>query len=90
VRLKAMEALHGFDQDANVLNAVLDALMHDSNPGVRNEAVDELRATVDAGNASGDPQIARVLRDLSERDPNNYIRLQAAAAVRQLSSGPLK
>jgi hypothetical protein len=88
VRLKAMEELHGFEQDANVLSAELDALMHDSNPGVRIEAINELSAVVDAGKASSDPQIARVLRSLSEHDPNNYVRLQAAAAVRQLGSGP--
>jgi hypothetical protein len=62
--------------------------MHDSNPGVRIEAINELSAVVDAGKASSDPQIARVLRSLSEHDPNNYVRLQAAAAVRQLGSGP--
>ena len=59
--------------------------MHDTNPGVRIDAVNELRATVESGKATADPRIARVLRDLSEHDSNNYIRLQAAAAVRQLS-----
>ena len=84
VRLRALEALHGFEQDATVRDTLLDALMHDSNPGVRIQAVNELRATVESGKATADPRIARVLRDLSEHDPNNYIRLQAAAAVRNL------
>ena len=90
VRLKALEALHGFEQDAMVRDTLLDALVHDVNLGVRSQAVDELRATFESGNTAGDPHVARVLRDLSEHDPNNYIRLQAAAAVRQASAGPLR
>ncbi len=90
VRLRALEALHGFEQDAMVRDTLLDALVHDVNPGVRIEAVNELRATFESGNTAGDPRVARVLRDLSEHDPNNYIRLQAAAAVRQSSAGPLR
>lgn len=86
VRLRAMEALHGFEKDANVRDAVLEALTHDTFPGVRIEAVNELVAMIDAGNASGDPQMERVLRGLSQHDSNNYVRLQAAAAVRQLGS----
>jgi len=84
VRLRALEALHGFEQDETVRDTLLDALMHDTNPGVRIEAVNELRATVEAGKATADPRIARVLRDLSEHDSNNYVRLQAAAAIRNL------
>jgi hypothetical protein len=84
VRLRALEALHGFEQDDTVRDALLDALMHDSNPGVRVQAVNELTATVAGGKSNADPRIARVLRDLSEHDSNNYIRLQAAAAVRSL------
>ncbi|MGH9593892.1 MAG: HEAT repeat domain-containing protein, partial [Bryobacteraceae bacterium] len=84
VRLRALEALHGFEKDGAVLDALLDALMHDKNPGVRIEAVNELRATIEAGNFSGEPRVVKVMRDLSDHDPNNYIRLQASAAVRQL------
>jgi hypothetical protein len=84
VRLRALEALHGFEQDDTVRDALLDALMHDTNPGVRIEAVNELSATVEAGKATADPRIARVLRDLSEHDSNNFIRLRAAAAIRNL------
>lgn len=89
VRLRALEALRGFEQDGPVLDAVLDALMHDKNPGVRIEAVNQLRATIDAGNFSGEPRIAKIMRELSDHDPNNYIRLQASAAVRQLGAARL-
>ncbi len=88
VRLRALEALRGFEQDAAVRETVLDALLHDTNPGVRNEAIDVIRTLVFAGSAGNDPHVAQVLRDLSEHDANNYIRLQAAAAVRRLSAGP--
>jgi hypothetical protein len=84
VRLRALEALHGFEQDNLVRDTLLDALMHDTNPGVRVEAVNELSATLAAGKANADPRIARTLRDLSEHDPSNYIRLQASAAIRNL------
>jgi hypothetical protein len=84
VRLRALEALHGFEQDDSVRDTLLDALMHDTNPGVRVEAVNDLKATVEAGKATAYPRIAQVLRDLSEHDSNNYIRLQAAAAIRNL------
>jgi hypothetical protein len=86
--LRALESLRGFEQDATVRDTVLDSLLHDTNPGVRNEAVNEIRALVFSGNAGNDPHVAQVLRDLSEHDANNYIRLQAAAAVRLLSAGP--
>jgi hypothetical protein len=88
VRLRALESLRGYEQDAAVRETMLDALLHDSNPGIRNEAVNEIRALVFAGNPGNDPRVAQVLRELSEHDANNYIRLQAAAAVRQLSAGP--
>jgi len=90
VRLRALEALHGFEQDAMVRDTLIDALVHDSFPGVRVEAVNELRATFESGKTAGDLRVAHVLQDLSEHDPNNYIRLQAAAAVRQSSAGPLR
>ncbi len=88
VRLRALESLRGFEQDAAVRETTLDALLHDSNPGVRVEAIADVRSMVFDGNAGADPQIVKVLRDLSEHDANNFIRLQAAATVRRLGAGP--
>jgi hypothetical protein len=90
VRLRALESLRGFEQDVAVRETLLDALVHDANPGVRIEAVNEIRDMIFAGNAINDPQVAKVLRELSEHDANNFIRLQAATAVRRLSAGPLQ
>jgi len=86
VRLRAIEALRGLENDSNVLNAELAAVVHDANPGVRIEAENDLLAVVGSRNGSADPQVVRVLRNLSEHDANNYVRLQAAAAIRQLGA----
>ncbi|MGH9593022.1 MAG: HEAT repeat domain-containing protein, partial [Bryobacteraceae bacterium] len=87
VRLRALEALHGYEQDAVVRDTLLSALTKDENPGVRIVAINELRALVDSGHGSGDPRLRKVLQSLVDRDANNYVRLQAAAAVRRLDSG---
>lgn len=88
VRLKALEALRGFEQEDTVRQALLDALLNDSNPGVRVEAINSLQGALQTlakgGAAPDDQRIVSVLRDRMQRDPNNYIRMQSAAAIRQL------
>ena len=88
VRLKALEALRGFEQDESVRQTLLDVLTSDSNPGVRVEAVNGLVAALrplsEAGAALEDQRVLSVLRERMQKDPNNYIRMQSAAAVRQL------
>jgi hypothetical protein len=88
VRLKALEALRGASLDDQVRGTLLDALAHDANPGVRVEAINLLSAGVRALTAQPAPaaeqELLRVLRDHMERDPSNYVRLQSAAAIRDL------
>ncbi len=88
VRLRALEALRGFEEEDSVRQALLDALVNDDCPGVRVEAINSLvgalRAAGEKGAAPQDPHLLQVLRDRMEKDPNNYIRMQSAAAVRQL------
>jgi len=88
VRLRALEALRGFEQDDAVRQALLEALANDSNPGVRVEAINSLQAALrtmaERGTVRGDRRVVEVLRDRMQRDPNNYVRLQSAAAMRQL------
>ncbi len=86
VRLKALEALRGFEQEEVVRKTFIDALLRDDNPGVRVEAIDALRAMADRPALAGPPDadLLRVLRDRMKNDSNSYIRLQSAAAVRDL------
>jgi hypothetical protein len=90
VRLKALETLEGRVSDQNVQQAILGALSEDDNAGVRIEAVNELVAAL--GDANGvsaikaNPDALGVLRDHERSDPNSYVRLRSAAALRQLAS----
>lgn len=87
VRLKALEALRGLEQDENVRRTLLDALLEDKNPGVRIEAVNALRAMAEKTSAVRDVRVEKVLKELMRTDPNTYIRLQSAAAIRRFESG---
>jgi hypothetical protein len=89
VRRKALEALHGFEQDSMVRQTLLGALQNDENSGVRVQAVNLLSSALRAESSSGavDPNILSVLRDRLRNDPDNYVRLQSAAALRQWNGG---
>jgi hypothetical protein len=89
VRIKALQALQGFEQDSTVQQTMIEALQSDDNPSVRVEAINLLINSLRAGSSSGavDPNIVAALRDRLRNDPNNYIRLQSAAALRQLNAG---
>jgi hypothetical protein len=82
VRLKALEALNGAEPQDLVRKTLLDALVDDQNPGVRVEAINALRTMASNGQVSSDDHMLSVLRDRVQKDPNTYIRLQSAAAIR--------
>jgi HEAT repeat protein len=84
VRLKALEALNGAEPQDTVQQTLLDALVDDQNPGVRVEAINSLRDMVAKGEVSSSDRMLSVLQDRMENDPNAYIRLQSAAAIRDL------
>jgi len=86
VRMKALEALQGFEQDPTVRQAILDALENDDNSGVRVAAINLLVSALQSDGAPGavDLQTLQVLRDRQKNDSNNYVRLQSAAALREL------
>ncbi|HUO35466.1 MAG TPA: HEAT repeat domain-containing protein [Candidatus Acidoferrum sp.] len=84
VRLKALEALNGAEPQDLVRQTLLDALVDDQNPGVRVEAINALREMAAKGQVSSDDHMLAVLRDRMQKDPNTYIRLQSAAAIRDL------
>ena len=91
VRMKALEALQGLTQEPLVRRTILEALQNDSNSGVRvaamNLLTDSLRESGES--QAGDTQLLNVLRDRVRNDPNRYIRLQSAAALRQLGADEL-
>lgn len=84
VRLKALEALDGAGSEEMVRQTLLDALVEDQNPGVRIEAVNALRDLAAKGQMDSDGHSADVLRERMRKDPNTYIRLQSAAAIRDI------
>lgn len=84
VRLKALEALNGAEPQDMVRETLLDALVDDQNPGVRVEAINALRSMASKGQVTSDDHLLAILRDRMQKDPNTYIRLQSAAAIRDL------
>jgi HEAT repeats/Putative zinc-finger len=84
VRLKALEALDGAEPQDIIRQTLLDALVDDQNPGVRVEAINALREMAAKGQVDSDDHLLAVLRDRVQKDPNTYIRLQSAAAIRDL------
>jgi anti-sigma factor RsiW len=89
VRLKAVEALRGLEQEAEVRAVLLQALEHDANPGVRVEAIGALRSFLDSSPGdewTRDGSVVRILRDRQRKDPNEFVRLQSDAAIRQISA----
>jgi HEAT repeats/Putative zinc-finger len=86
VRLKALEALSDAAEPGDqVRQTLLDALKNDQNPGVRVEAMNSLRLLAESGRIDSDSKLIDVLRDRMQKDPNNYIRLQSAATLRDLA-----
>jgi hypothetical protein len=84
VRLKAIEALDGAGSQQMVRETLLDTLVGDSNPGVRVEAMNALRNMAASGEMDSDDHSVDVLRERMQKDPNTYIRLQSAAAIRDI------
>jgi hypothetical protein len=84
VRLKAIEALDGDGSQEAVRQTLLDALVGDQNPGVRIEAMNALRNMAASGEMGSDDHTIDVLRERMQKDPNTYIRLQSAAAIRDI------
>lgn len=84
VRLKALEALNGAEPQDIIRQTLLDALVDDQNPGVRVEAINALRDMAAKGQVVSDDHMLAVLRERTQKDPSTYIRLQSAAAIRDL------
>lgn len=80
VRLKTLEGLSRYTkQDIRVRNAVLDALLNDSNLAVRSGALQALDPV------KADTSVRMALQQLAKDDPSAYIRTESQ---RELSSMP--
>jgi hypothetical protein len=80
VRLKTLDGLGNYvKQDIRVRNAVLDALLNDSNLAVRSGALHALEPV------RADTSVRMALQQLAKDDPSAYIRTEAQ---RELSSMP--
>lgn len=79
VRLKALEGLSGsVKKDFRVRDALLGTVLNDSNPGVRIEVLHLLQPV------RADSSVQSVLRRLSEKDSNQYMRSEARTVLAQL------
>jgi hypothetical protein len=79
VRLKAIEGLGSYvKDDKNVRNVVLNALMADSNQGVR------IQALLLLSPVKADSSVRAALQQLAQTDQNQYIRSQARTVLAQL------
>jgi hypothetical protein len=79
VRMKALEGLGRYvEQDQHVRDAVLEAVVHDSDPDVRQAAIGVLDSV------HSDSSVRQVLRTVATQDANPYIR---TASYNVLQSG---
>jgi len=76
VRLEAMEAVQALAWGPDVRGALLEALREDTNPGVRVAAVNVLVE-------HADEDVFPVLERMAAGDPNTYVRLKCARALRE-------
>ena len=76
VRMKALEGLQRYvGQDQHVRDAVLEAVMHDSDPEVRKAAIGLLEPV------QSDSSVRQVLRTVATQDANPYIRTASFNAL---------
>src|SRR5271157_2951633 len=83
-RLAALDTVRGMEGGDDLQQSLMEVLEHDRNMGVRVESVDVL---VDHVEKEGrDEAILSALERLATNDPNRYVRLKCASALRKLGS----
>jgi len=83
-RLAALDEVRSMEAGEDLQQSLLAVLEHDKNMGVRVESVDVL---VDRIEKEGrDEAVLSALERLAASDPNGYVRLKCASAVRKLGS----
>jgi hypothetical protein len=82
VRLEAIDALRRFSGDPATLETLKFVLEHDSNPGVRSQAVN-LLAPIDNG-MTVTPATAQAIQDIMRSSPEDeYVRARCSRALRE-------
>jgi hypothetical protein len=86
VRIKALEGLRRFSDDASTRNALKFVLQHDQSPDVRSEAIDILAPADQKVELS--PDLIITLQDLvrSEQQGDDYTRARAMQLLRAVNS----
>ncbi len=80
VRMKALDGLQKYvAQDQHVRDAVLEAVMHDSDPDVRRTAIGVLEPV------QSDSSVRQVLRTVANQDANPYIRTASYNALQSFA-----
>ena len=79
VRLNALDGLKSCAGDVQVRRALATALLTDQNPGVRVEVIEVLTQ-------HPDDSLVGVFQNLVHRENNNYVRLRAREALRQMNA----
>ena len=83
-RLAALDTVRGMEGGEDLQQSLLGVLEHDRNMGVRVESVDLL---VDQVEKEGrNDAISSALGRLASSDPNRYVRMKCASALRKLGS----
>jgi hypothetical protein len=77
VRMKALEGLSPYSANAQVRNAMSQALLYDSHAGIRTQAIDIL-------NQTQQEDMVGVFQELVQREDNDYIRQRSQNALRAM------
>ena len=83
-RLAALDAVRGMEGGDDLQQSLIEVLEHDKNMGVRVESVDVLVEHVEK--EGRDAAVLSALQRLATNDPNRYVRLKCASALRKLGS----
>ncbi len=83
VRKQALASLERYPFDTEIKDAFLHTLMYDRNPGLRIAAINGLDS-LGVSKVGVDANLLTILREKSQSDDNNYIRLKARAVLQEV------
>ncbi|MCU7496670.1 MAG: hypothetical protein HF314_15030 [Ignavibacteria bacterium] len=84
VRREALLVLSRLRMDKDIKDAFLYTLANDKNAGLRIAAINSLQ-TEDPGKLRSDKELLKILKQKSQDDQNDYIRIRARAVLQEVS-----